>query len=104
MSYNYEDLETSLQLLTGFTENKINYLNNLHEILLQHFVKLSEYIGRLKGKTMLLETAKGRKDYEISNPEVEDFFAEYYKAEAYLELINRVTSITQQKVKLMVED
>lgn len=99
----YSNLENSLNQLVGVDKNQLEYLTLLHKTLMEYYVLISTDVGKMKAKAMLLETAKGRADLGLNNQQVIDFFGEYYKANAYLELINKISIITQQKVKIMTE-
>lgn len=100
---NYNQLINELNKLNGIEENQLYYLQKLHETLMTYLVPLTTQVGRLKGKVMILETAKGRAELGMNNQQVEEFFAKYYEATGYLELINKISMITQQKVKIINE-
>ena len=100
---NYTALNQALLDLKGIDKNQTDYLGMLHELLLEHFVLISKQVGRMKAKAMLLETAKGRKEFGMSNDEIIEFFGVYHECTAYLELINKISGITQQKVKILTE-
>jgi len=103
MPINFQQIETDLRLLQGIADNKLYYLDQLYITLMEHFVILSTQATKMKTKMMILESAKGRKEMEYPNDMVIDFGEEYGRVVAYLELVNKCTSIVQQKVKIMEE-
>jgi hypothetical protein len=99
----YNQLIIELNKLNGVEENQLFYLNNLHTTLMTYLVPLTTYVGRMKARIMILETAKGRLELGLSSQQVEAEFGRYYEATGYLELINKISIITQQKVKIINE-
>lgn len=93
--YNYEQLEVDLAELGDLSVNKSIRLQNTLDALREHYVKLCTIAGKLKGRTMLLSSAAGRKDYGYGKEQIEQIFSEYEKVRGYIELLDKTTTLMQ---------
>lgn len=101
MLYDYTQLKEDLTKLKDTSLNRIDQLDGMFDILLEHSTLLAREVGRLKGYCLLLETAKGRQEQNMDAARMEEIFAAKAEAEQWLKVIDDVYFITNQKVKIL---
>ncbi len=99
--YNYDSINQAFEALKGLERDELSYLDDAINLLQIESPRLAAYKGSLGGKRMILQTAKGRASYELTNEEVEKIFSEYEKAEDVLINIKEVVMLVKMKINVL---
>lgn len=101
--FNYTTLVKDLKKVKDETRDEATMLNELHEVLLdEQLHNLSAHYGKLEGICMLLETAKGRAESELTEEEVIEYTSQRALAKHYLSVVDKTYFLITQKAKILL--
>lgn len=102
-AYNYTILDKALREVKDDTRDEATMLTNLHGLLLDEQLHyLSAYYGKIEGICMLLKTAKGRAESELTDLEVIEYTSQRALAEYYLSVVDKTYYLITQKAKILL--
>lgn len=108
ISYDTDPLIEDFKLLTGYSENKLEYLSRAYDILIKYKFELSQVVGKLEYFYTEIKKTQGSKrdimkNFNLSENDLIDIIELYVISESLCEVVQESMNITKKKVDKMSE-